>query len=161
MINFLPTISLSKTNNYHLIWSYRDNTVLMETYEISGLSSLPILESQFSCHLHFTPQGAWIHLQHTRIAVAFSRWNFYFFKPKVNLLQHLAPSKSGLTSIFRGTFNRLCDFKHFQVRFIRYNVKPNVLNFTFHTEVNYKNACKYRQTKVKQNLHLPIIRFPH
>ena len=160
MINFLPIISLSKTTNYHLIWSYRDNTVFMETYEISGLSSLPIPERQFSCHLHFTPQGGFI--CNIRVQLSHFLAGILFFKPKVNLLHHLAPSESDLTSIFRRTFNRLCDFKHFQVRFIRYNVKPNVLNFTFLTEVNCKNACKYRQTKVKQSLHLLIIRFlPH
>ena len=105
-----------------------------------GLSSLPILEKQFSCNLHFRVDSFATYAYSCRI---FSL-EFLFFKPKVNRLQHLAWSESDLTSIFRGTFNRLCDFKHFWVRFIRYNVKPNVLNFTFLTEVNCKNACKYR-----------------
>ena len=171
MINFQPTISLSKTTNYHLIWSYHENTDLMETYEISGLSSLPSTKAFFLPSSLFALGWPWIHLQHKRIVVAVFRQNNYFFEPKtikkipsgkcdsytlmlrinpplqqvsskVNLLQHHAPSESGLTSIFR-TFNRLCDFKHFQVRFIGYNVKPKVLNFTFLTELNCKNAYKH------------------
>ena len=73
------------------------------------LSSLPILERQFSCHLHFRLDSF---ATYAYSCCIFSL-EFLFFKPKVNLFQHLARSESDLTSIFRGTLNRLCDFKHF------------------------------------------------
>ena len=81
MLNFLPTVSLSEKNiKYYLIWWFHDNTDLMETYKMRLVVRVPFQPSRKAiCNflVNFSHTLAWIHLQHTRIAVICARWNFF------------------------------------------------------------------------------------